>query len=160
MSKASRYIILPLLLAASLACGLITTPISEAKNIASTAEAYATTNPLQTLEALPSAMPDVSQYTNPVGTPVSQWNDIPIMPQAAAGQEFSDSVYSFRVDASVDDVQAFYKDGLTTLGWKQDLSAQGGANGGLMFFTKDTNLLTITITQADEGGLVVVLLKE
>jgi len=160
MHKLDRYLLLLSLGLASLACGLITTPIRDAKNIASTAEAMASANPLQTLEALPSAMPDVGQYLDPVGTPDAQWNEIPIMPQASSGQQFSESVYSFKVDASVDDVQNFYKDGLTTLGWSQELSAQGGSDGGLMFFTKDTSLLTITISSADQGGLVVVLVQE
>ena len=48
-----------------------------------------------TIEALASALPDFSSYFNPEGTPVSVWNDIPIMPQATAGTLGAERVVGF-----------------------------------------------------------------
>jgi len=159
MSRLFKFTLLSVLILFSFACGLITNPINQAKGLASTAEAIATANPVSvsTLEALPSSLPNVSQYFNPTGTPVSTWNDIPIMTQATAGQEFNKNTYSFKADAAPTDVQTFYTDQLKSLGWSTTFSAQGGGQGGVMLFTKDSNLLTITITSSDKG--VVVLLE-
>ncbi len=160
MSRFYKFTLLVVLAAATLACGLFNT-VSQAKDLASTAEAMATSMPLSTLEALPSAMPDVSGYLNPTGTPATSWNNIPIMSQASAGQEFSKTTYSYKIDAAVADIQTFYGDQMKTLGWSSGFSAQGGSQGGVMLFTKDSNVLTITITPATDGnGSVVILLLE
>jgi hypothetical protein len=159
MSRLFKFTLLSVLILFSFACGLITNPLNQAKGLASTAEAIATANPVSvsTLEALPSSMPNVSQYFNPTGKPVSNWNNIPIMTQATAGQEFNKNTYSFKADATPTDVQTFYADQLKGLGWSSTFSAQGGGQGGVMLFTKDSNILTITITASDKG--VVVLLN-
>ena len=144
----------------ALACGLITKPISQAQDLASTAQAAVTSMPIQTLEALPSAMPDIGNYMNPTGTPVSDWNGVPIMTQATAGQQFNDTTYSFKASGvTVTDVQTFYNDKLTSLGWSSTFGAQGGSQGGLMLFTKDNNVLSITVTQADSGVVVLLLMQ-
>jgi hypothetical protein len=158
MSRIYRYSFLIVLAAATLACGLLA-PLTEAKDIASTAKAFATANPIGTLEAVGTALPDVGQYLNPTGQPVADWKGFPIMPQATAGQEFSDNIYSFKIDAKVEDVQAFYKDQLEPQGWSQPFSVPGSAEGGGMLFMKESDFLTITIAPVDSGGVVVVLTK-
>jgi hypothetical protein len=158
MSRISKFTLLSILILFSFACGLITNPLNQAKGLASTAEAMATANPvsMSTLEALPSSMPEMGQYLNPTGKPVGNWDDIPIMPQATAGQEFNKNTYSFKANASAADVQTFYAGQLKTLGWTSSFSAQGGGQGGVMLFTKGTSVLSITITSS--GNDVVVLL--
>jgi len=169
MSHIYRFILPFVLVTATLACGLITKPISEAKGFASTAQAVASSMPLETLQALPSAMPsgvpnipgmpNVEGYLNPTGKPVSDWNSIPIMPAASAGQEFNKNTYSFKISDTLENVQTFYTDKLKTLGWSSSFGAQGGGQGGILLFTKSGSVLTITITQAD-GGLVVLLIQQ
>jgi hypothetical protein len=160
MRRVSIVFILLVPILTSLACGLITTPINDAQSIASTAEAVATSMPIQTLEALPSAMPEVGQYLNPTGAPVSQWNTIPIMPQATAGQEFNKNTYSFKASGITEaDVQTFYSDKLKALGWSSSFSAQGGSSGGIMLFTKDTSVLSITVTTVDKDIVVLLLMQ-
>src|SRR5262245_41349756 len=98
MSRFYRFTLVFVLAAASLACGLITGTIDQAKNLASTAEAMASAMPMETFQAMASAMPsgmpnmpglpNVGDYLDPKGAPVSDWNGIPIMSQASAGQEF------------------------------------------------------------------------
>ena len=168
MSRIFKFTLISILVLFTFACGLITNPLNQAKGLASTAEAIATANPVSTLEALPSSMPlstlealpssipDVGQYLNPTGKPVSNWNGIPIMTQATAGQEFNKNTYSFKATANATDVQTFYTNQLKTLGWNSSFSAQGGGQGGVMLFTKGTDVLSITITTS--GNDVVVLL--
>ena len=161
MSRIFRFTLLSILVLFTFACGLITNPLNQAKGLASTAEAMATANPVSasTLEALPSSMPEVGQYLNPTGKPVSNWNDIPIITQATAGQEFDKNTYSFKATASATDVQTFYSDQLKTLGWSSSFSAQGGGQGGVMFFTKGTSVLSITITSSGKDVVVLLITK-
>jgi hypothetical protein len=171
MSRIFRFILLSTLILFSFACGLITNPLNQAKGLASTAEAIASANPastlealpssmpLSTLEALPSSMPEVEKYLNPTGKPVSNWNDIPIMTQASAGQEFDKHTYSFKADATATDVQTFYTDQLKALGWSSSFSAQGGGQGGVMLFTKGTTVLSITIAPSNKSVVVLLILQ-
>ncbi len=152
MRRIFQYTLLAILIGTVLACGIISNPLSGAQNIASTAEALAS--------ALPTGLPDVSKYLNPQGQPVSDWNGIPIMPQASAGEEFSKSTYSFRI-SGVDStaIQSFYNDKLKAAGWSSPFSAQGGSAGGLMLFTKESQVLTITITKSDQDEVVLLSLQ-
>ena len=160
MSRINKIPYLVVLVLASLACGLITNPLNDAQNLAATAKAMATSMPIQTLEALPSSMPDVTQYLNPTGTPVTQWNNVPIMSQAAAGQEFNKNTYSFKASGiTATDVQTFYTTQLKTLGWTTSFSALGGSDNGTMLFTKDTSVLSITVTTVDKDVVVLLLLQ-
>ncbi len=135
----------------SLACATITQPISDAKNFAATAEAYAT--------SMPSQMPDVKAFTDPQGTPVSEWNGIPIMTQATAGQEFNAKTYSFKAIATGTEAQEFYKTQLKSLGWTQPFELPSGTNAGIMVFQKESAFLTITITPADDKIVVILNLQ-
>jgi hypothetical protein len=149
MTRIYKFTLLTILTATMLACGLISNPLSGAKDFASTAEAIGS--------AIPTGLPDVTKYMNPQGQPVSDWNGIPIMPQATAGEEFSKGTYSFRVSGvEGQDVETFYNDKLKADGWKSQFSAAGGTSGGIMLFTKESHVLTVTITPADQD-LVVLL---
>src|ERR1044071_2117791 len=135
MSRLSKFLGLIALLVFILACNTVTKPIGDAQDLAATAKAFATSMPLetlqsittalpmQTLEALPSsmpqletAMPNIENMFNPQGQPVSTWKDIPIMDGATAGQEFSDTSYSFAVPSTPADVQTFYNSKMKDLG--------------------------------------------
>lgn len=152
MKQLHRFVLLAILTVTVLACGVISNPLSGAQNLATTAEAMAS--------ALPTGLPDVAKYLNPQGEPVSEWNGIAIMSQATAGQEFGKGTYSFRVSGvSEQDIQAFYNDKLKAAGWDSPFSAQGGSAGGLMLFTKESQVLTITITKADQDEVVLLSLQ-
>ena len=152
MRRIFKFTLFAILIGTMLACGIISNPLSGAQSLASTAQALAS--------ALPTGLPDVTKYLNPQGTPVSDWNGIPVMPQATAGEEFSKSTYSYRiggVDQSA--IQSFYNDKLKADGWTSPFSAQGGSTGGLMFFTKDSKILTITIAKSDQDLVVLLNLE-
>jgi hypothetical protein len=81
------------------------------------------------------------------------------MPQATAGQEFSErNTYSFKAPVTTQEVQDFYNQKLTALGWKQPFSLPGGAEGGIMAFQKDSSILTVTITPSDNAVVVLLTL--
>jgi hypothetical protein len=184
MSRRTKFISLTVLVLFVLACNAITQPLTnQAKNLAETAQAAVTAMPFETLQslatqistqvpaetfqALPSMvptlkalgtkMPDFEGFFNPQGTPVSEWNGIPVMPQATEGQEFKDSnTYSFKVDATVKDVQEFYRTELEKLGWSSTFKMPGNEDVAVESFQKDSNLLTVMIT--NRNGVVVVVL--
>ncbi len=171
MSRFYKFTLIAVLVLATLACGLITNPINQAKGLASTAEAVASSMPVETLQAMASSVPsgvpnipnvgDVGNYLNPTGKPASNWNNIPIMTQATAGQEFNKNTYSFKVSGVVaTDVQAFYDEKLKALGWTSAFNFQGSGLGGVMMYTKGSQSLTITVTANENKDLIVVLLLQ
>jgi len=173
MSRLSKFLFGFVLIVFVLACNFVTQPIRDvqdiagtAQNFAETAQALGTAIPAGTLQALPSlaptiealasALPDFGNLFNPQGTPVAVWNEIPIMPQATAGQEFDASNYSFKASATAQEAQDFYNTQLTGLGWSSALP--GEASGPLMVFQKESRILTITITSAENEVLVILTL--
>ena len=169
MSRLAKYLTLTILILFVLACNAVTGPIRDVQNLAGTAESlatalpvetlqsFATQIPVETLQAIPSDMPDFEGFFNPEGTPVSEWNGIPIMPQATAGEEFANNnTYSFKVNASVQEAQEFYSTELPKLGWESSFSMPGNDAVAVQLFQKQDSLLTVTIT--DVNGTVVVVL--
>lgn len=175
MSRLSKYLLLSILLIFVLACNAVTQPIKDVQDVAGTAqsiassmpevastiEAAATNSPglAATIEAAGTSLPDIGQMLDPQGAPVANWNDIPIMPQATAGQEFPDAKsYSFKASVTVQEVQDYYNAELVKLGWSSAFSIPGDANGAVMLFSKDSNALTITISSSNGTTVVILLL--
>jgi hypothetical protein len=163
-------LLLPVLLLA-FACQAVMGPVNDVKNVAGTAGAVATqaiemaTNaaPMATAFAQPTQAGDpnvtnvpapTGQWNlyDPQGIPLSSWRDIPIMPDALAGQE-GEGMYSFKVDASLQEVRAFYDAQLPPLGW---VSTFSGSDMPILFYTKGDDYLSITIME-QEGGTIVLL---
>ena len=174
MSRLSKILLGSALGLFILACSLVTGPINQVENTASTAESFAsalpintiealaTSIPVQTIEALPSTIPDYENYFSPTGTPVEQWNDIPIMLQATVGQEFDDNTYSYTVPLPASDVQAFYDQKMEALGWTSSFGFQPSEEGGILVYQKDSEFLTITMVADQDGsvGVDVLLQKQ
>lgn len=178
MSRLSKFLMVLGLVLFVLACNFVAQPIRDAQDIAGTAQSFASALPIETLQALASAIPaetlqalpsvaptlealatHFGNFFNPQGTPITEWNGIPIMPQATAGQEFDSTTYSFKATATAQEVQDFYNAQLTTLGWTQSFSMPGGADAALMLFEKDDQTLTITVAPT-ESSIVVLLTLE
>jgi len=168
MSRTSRVLLLMVPLVFVLACSLVTKPFDNAQNavqtaqslatsmpnVASTAEAFATNMPVQTLEALPSVMPDIQNAVDPQGKPVSDWNGIPVIPSATAGQESSD-LYSFKANATTKEVFDYYEAEMTKLGWTSLFNLPDTGSGALLSYQKDNHTATVTITkESDTVSLV------
>jgi len=77
--------------------------------------------------------------------PLSNWNGIPIVPEAIAGQQANDGVYMFKVPETMDSIGSFYKEKLKALGWNLVDSRWAG-----MRFTKNKSVLLVTIAPATD----------
>jgi hypothetical protein len=180
MTRLNKILSLTLVIVFILACNTVTQPISDAQNLAGTAQSFASALPMETLqalaseipvetlralpsaaptfEAIASSLPDFGNMFNPQGTPLSEWNGIPIMAQATAGQEFPDTkTYSFKVDAKVKEANDFYEQELPKLGWDTSgFNMPGNDTMAVLVYQKGNDILTVTIT--DTNGSVVVML--
>jgi hypothetical protein len=125
----------------------------------------ATSEPAST----PGAMPDATATSlalsfqsltsgrpaafNSTDKPLSSWNDIPIMSQAAAGQQVDDNTYKFRVPVDSGTIESFYTDALKSSGWSLEHSQFLG-----MEYTKDKSTLLVAYTpEVDLQSYVVTL---
>ena len=166
MSRLTKILFIPALIVFVLACSTVTQPFDNVKNgvstaqsvasnmpsIASTVESMATNMPEGTLQAITTSLPDVGQMFNPQGTPVKEWNKIPVMADAKAGQEFSSTSYSFTTPSDAKAIGDFYTSSMKELGWSSMFGSQVSDQGGLMLFQKDKSLLTVTIAPSSNGG--------
>lgn len=74
----------------------------------------------------------LSQCPNPNDPPMQSWLNVPVMPQATAGQVVQTligSYYCFRVPVTAGEVDAFYKEKLSAPNWVM----QADANGSMEF---------------------------
>ena len=130
-----------------------------------------TPNPLTQGLPLPFAnMEQISQYFEPFGQPASDWNGIPIMPEATAGQEFKPGqVYSFKATATIEQCVSFYESKLPAAGYTSYIpgGTASGTNGSgsnamhssLLYMIKGTQVLLINIASydSDPGHSIVVM---
>lgn len=94
----------------------------------------------------------------PAGTPAKEWNDIPIMPGAIAG-EGDDHTYSFTIKSSVYEIQKFYEKEMAKLGWNPFATGEGQTEVVMLIFMKDTDTLTLTFLPQNDGTIYVMLVK-
>jgi len=87
----------------------------------------------------------ISLYSNPVGTPVSSWHDVPVMSQATAGQEFSPVIYSYRANATLAQARDFYAAKAATLS-KQPLTMGTGYGGTGSNAYHSANFISYSLT--------------
>ena len=180
MSRLSKILMVSVVVLFVLACNFVSQPVKDVQNLAGTAQAIGSAIPIETLQALPSALPMETlqalpsvaptiealatvfgNISDPQGTPVQEWNGIPVMPQATVGQEFTENntnIYSFKANVTPKEVQDFYNEKLTALSWKQPLNLPMGAEGGIMTFQKDSSALIITISFSEGTALVILTL--
>jgi hypothetical protein len=175
MSRQSKSLLIAVLLVFTLACNLVARPIRDAQEVVGTAQSFASAMPLETIQAFATSMPletmqsfatampletieALGNMFDPQGEPVSEWNGIPVMPEAITGQEFGSSMYSFKVDGALKDVQDFYDARMKDLGWDQPFNMPIEGGSGIMVFQKDGRSLTITITAYDASVVVLLTL--
>ena len=100
----------------------------------------------------PTKTPDAVSTLLPEGRPASDWNGIPIMPEAFAGEGDEES-YVFTVKATLQQVQDYYQVELGKLGWQ--LFATGDGDSSLMFTNNASATLTISIITKGDEALVI-----
>lgn len=89
-------------------------------------------------------------------TPVSDWNGVPIMPNAITGSG-DDKGYSYTVNAEPGDVRAFYESALAAKGYSLFATGEGASGETvMMIFMKGSDMITVSIIPSD--GLIIVLI--
>lgn len=116
----------------------------------SSATVAATQGPL-----LPTATPDVVAALEPEGQPAKEWNGIPIMPGALAG-EGDEEGYVFTIKATPQQIQQYYQAELSKLGWQP--FAPGDGESSMFLFTNETaETLAVNIVTKGEEALVLLV---
>jgi hypothetical protein len=95
-----------------------------------------------TYEALTATLTNDFSSTD---KPLADWNGIPVMPQASAGQQGNQGGYAFRVPVDSGTIVSYYSDTLKALGWSLADSRWQG-----MQFTKDKRILLVTFAPATD----------
>lgn len=104
---------------------------------------------------LPSETTDVISALVPEGQPASEWQGIPIMPGAVAG-EGDEEGYVFTIRATPQQVHDYYRLELEKLGW-QSLAQGDGESSTMLIFMNNTSA-TLTVSVIAKGESVLVLL--
>jgi hypothetical protein len=105
----------------------------------------------------PTATVEAFALPLPEGEPLAEWQGIPIMPASTAGEE-DDDLYMFIVEASPEEVRAYYEVALAKQGY--ELMATGVNDDGklkMLMFTGGRGALTMFFLPT-EGGLLLVSL--
>jgi hypothetical protein len=88
----------------------------------------------------------------PSGTPLADWNGIPIMPGALAGEAVDDSGYQFTTTAEFAEITAFYETELSNLGFELTLNVDETAGYAILEFRKESTSGIVAISPLG-GGL-------
>lgn len=104
---------------------------------------------------LPTTTPDIVAALEPEGQPAKEWNGIPIMPGAIAG-EGDEEGYVFTIKATPQQIQEYYQGELSKLGWQP--FAQGQEESSMFIFTNETSetLAVNIVTKGDEALVLLV----
>jgi hypothetical protein len=92
----------------------------------------------------------------PTGQPLNEWNGIPIMTGALAGDE-KDEMYRFTILASREEIQSFYERQLSQRGWELTATKPGNAGAILMIFSTDQDTVSIYILPNRDTLLVMII---
>jgi hypothetical protein len=115
--------------------------------------ATSTSTPKPTL----TATLDVISALLPSGTPVSEWNGVPIMPGAIAGEVGAEG-YTFSIQADTKTIQEFYEWELAKQGFALFITGEGDEkNIQLLMFMKGSEFVTISIMPVDDLMIVLIL---
>ena len=93
----------------------------------------------------------------PTGQPASEWNGIPIMTGAIAGEE-KDGIYRFTTSSSREEIQLYYKRELSQRGWELTGIKEGNADALLLIFSMDEDTVSISILP-DQNKFLVIIIK-
>ncbi len=122
-----------------------------------------TSTPVPTRTFTPSPTPPAATETTsgfhlplPTGTPLDEWQGIPIHPDALAGEETQGS-YVFTAALSVADIETYYKLEMPRRGWGLLATGQGGTGAILLIFQKESQMATISVLVVDSDTVYVMI---
>ena len=103
----------------------------------------------------PTDLHDLVTDLVPQGPPLSEWNGIPIMPNAIAGEADTQG-YRFTTAASREEILSFYQREIPDLGWEMLGVGEGQAGAVIMIFSAGEDSLSISIIPNDDTMLVLI----
>jgi hypothetical protein len=153
-----KLIAVPLLFTLAACFTVLPTTSTATPTLTFTAIPTLTATLTATITSLPPRQtPDVISGLLPKGQPVSEWNGIPVMPGAIAGEGDAEG-YVFTIKATPQQVQEYYELKLGKLGWQPFAQGDGNSSTMLMFMNSASETLTVSIiSEADE--VLVLLVK-
>jgi hypothetical protein len=105
---------------------------------------------IPTTTPTPSRVPPT---VTPSAQPTAEWNGIPIMPGASAG-EGDEEGYVFAIQATPAQIQEYYQLELGKLGWQFVSQEQGDSSITLLFTNNASVTVTVSIIAKGEQALV------
>jgi hypothetical protein len=95
----------------------------------------------------------------PSGTPLADWNGIPIMPGALAGEAVDNSGYQYTTAADFAEIAAFYETELTNLGFEVELAMDQNAGQAILNFSKGdmTGMVAIVPLGGGLNGVALII---
>lgn len=163
MKIIAKAMFLLVLVSLSTACSSLApqptgTPIpTETQAPTSTSTPEPTSTPTDT-PVPPTETPSAPVLQLPVGEPADEWEGIPVMPNAIAGEGDS-AGYTFIIAASLEEIQTFYEQELAKLGWNMFASGQGATDAVLLIFMQGTDILSFSIIPQPDGIMYVMWVK-
>lgn len=157
MKTIGKALFLSALVIALASCNALAPQSTETPTPTETSSPTSTSTPTET-PLPPTETPSAPALPMPSGKPSSEWEGVPIMPNAIAG-EGDNKGYSFTINASPDAIQKFYEKELGKLGWTLLASGQGKTSSTLLIFIKDTSTLSVSIIPQPDGIMYVLLVK-
>lgn len=173
-------LILPLLLFI-FACQTVMGPIEGAQNAGSTAVALATDAgeiitqvsgiateagdfatqiaPISTALGVPTDISGLpGNFFNPTNPPLTEWNGIPVMPEAIAGDE-QQGLYGYTIKVEVKAVLDFYTEKLPALGWSETFAVPESSGTAILLYEKGSQMLSVTVTTVNDHLLVMLAMQ-
>jgi hypothetical protein len=94
----------------------------------------------------------------PSGTPLSEWNGIPVMPGAIAG-EAVEGGYQFTIATDLTAITNFYQTELSKLGFEVELNVDETVGQAIMDFRKDTITGMVAVVPLGDGlnGVAIII---
>jgi hypothetical protein len=163
MKTINKTVLLSILVMALASCNTLALKPTETPTSTKTSLPTSTNTPEPTNTPTQTPIPSTETSSVPVlpmpsGKPSADWEGIPVMPNAIAGEGDSTG-YSFTIDASSGEIQKFYEVELAKLGWNMFASGQGTTNAILLIFMKDASTLSVSIIPQPDGIMYVLLVK-
>jgi hypothetical protein len=146
------------------ACSFVSPKPTQTPIPTHTPEPTATSTPLPTPTQSPTDTPippteasSDSALPNPTDKPLSEWEGIPVMPNAIAGKE-GEGIYYYTILADSNEIRLFYESELRNAGWNLFAVGEGGSKGSiLLFFQKGDSTLLIGAVPTENGIQQVIL---
>ena len=100
--------------------------------------------------------PDPISVLLPSGNPEKEWNGIRIMPGAINGDGDNEG-YRFTINATAEEVQAYYEKELGKLGWGLMAAGSGATDSVMLIFSNEASLV-MSVSIFPHGDLKLVLI--